>query len=99
MRNSDQLLSHILSLSRQAPDPIPTDLPFGLETAVVAHWRSASQARRKAGTLAIMRWAAAGACAIAITAAVVERDQIILNDREMETRVADSAVAAALGND
>jgi hypothetical protein len=98
--NANQLLNRIFSLSRRAPESQPNEMPFGLETAVLARWREAS-ARRAAGTGLVcgLRWAALVACAVALLTATLESDQIAAfrNRFDPATRIADSAISAGYG--
>jgi hypothetical protein len=94
--NTNELLTRIFSLSRSVPTPPPNDMPFGLETAVLAHWREASaRTAGSAGLLRGMRWAALTACAVALLAATLEKDELAAfqNRFDPETRVADSAIS------
>ena len=71
-------------------------MPFGLETAVLAHWREASAERvGSAGLLRGMRWAALTACAVALLAATLSKEELnaFQNRFDPETRVADSAIS------
>jgi hypothetical protein len=98
--NPNQLLNRIFSLSRRVPDSRPNDMPFGLETAVLAHWRTAAAPdSANAGLLRGLRWAALVACAVAVLTAVLESDQLAAfrNRSDPATRVADSALSASYG--
>jgi hypothetical protein len=100
--NPNQLLNRIFSLSRRLPDSRPNEIPFGFETAVLAHWRDASAQRAtSAGLLRGLRWAALVACAVAILTAVLESDELAAfrNRSDPATRVADSALSASYGNE
>ena len=95
--NTNELLSRIFSVARSAPTPEPNEMPFGLETAVLAHWREASAQRDgSAGLLRAMRWAALTACAVALLTATLKKDELAAfqNRFDPETRVADSAISA-----
>jgi hypothetical protein len=98
--DAHQLLTRIFFLARRVPNPPPNDMPFGGETSVLAHWREAS-ARRAAGAVLLrgLRWAALTACAVAILAATLEKDELVAfqNRFDPETRVADSAIVAGYG--
>jgi hypothetical protein len=96
--NTNELLARIFSLSRSAPPPPPppNEMPFGLETAVLAHWREASARKDgSAGLLRAMRWAALTACAVALVAATLNKDELAAfqNRFDPETTVADSAIS------
>ena len=98
--DADRLLTRLFSLSRRASAPEVPEVPFGLETAVLAHWREASARRAEsAGLLRGLRWAALTACAVALLAVAVETDELMaFSDRfDPETRVADWAIAAGYG--
>ena len=95
--NSDQLLQRLFGLARRAPKaPVP-EIPFGLETAVIAHWKT-TVANRSAnmGLLRAFRWAALTACGIALIASLLGRDELsaFRQRNELEARLADSAIAA-----
>jgi hypothetical protein len=98
MRNSDIFLDRIFALARRAPLPNDSELPFGLETAVVAQWRAAGRSAH-GNLLGGLRWAALFACAIALLAGALERDQLTAfrNRFDPEARVADSAIVAGYG--
>jgi len=94
--NSDRLLQRIFSLARHSPSAPESEMPLGLETAVLAHWREARAERpANSGLLPAMRWAAILSCAIALLAGLLQRDQLAtLSQRdEPEVRLANSAVA------
>ena len=96
--NTNELLARIFSLARSAPPPPPppNEMPLGLEIAVLAHWREASAQRdSNAGLLRGMRWAALTACAVALLAATLKKDELAAfqNRFDPETRVADSALS------
>ena len=98
--NTNQLLSRIFSLSRRVPDSPPNEMPFGLETAVLAHWREASAQRSaSAGWLRGLRWAALVACVVPILTAVLENDQLAAfrNRSDPARQIADSALSASYG--
>ncbi|MEO7723452.1 MAG: hypothetical protein ABIU29_02000 [Chthoniobacterales bacterium] len=95
--NTNRLLDRIFTLARRAPDPDVIELPFGLETAVLAHWRDAGRHRASnGGLLRGLRWAALLACIIALVAGALEADELIVFKYRFdpEVRVADSAVAS-----
>ena len=97
LMNTNELLSRIFSLARRVPAPPPNEMPFGLETAVLAHWREASARRAgNAGLLRGMRWAALTACVVALLAVTLNKDELAAfqNRFDPETRVADSAISA-----
>jgi len=94
--NTNELLARIFSLSRSVPTPSPNEMPFGLETTVLAHWHAASALKEgSAGFLRGMRWAALTACAVALFAATLKKDELAAfqNRFDPETRVADSALS------
>ncbi len=99
MNDPDHFLARIFSLSRRSREALPSDLPFGLETAVLAHWRSSSRAQAGEGMLRGLRWASCFACAIALFVAALQRDEITQFSRttDLQTRVADSAIATVYG--
>jgi hypothetical protein len=95
----DHLLQRILWLARRAPTAEIPEMAFGLETAVLAHWREVSgENDAPNGTLLRgLRWAALLACAIALLAGVLEIGEVgVFADRfDPATRVADSAITIA----
>jgi len=96
--NPNQLLNRVFSLARLVSDSSPNDMPLGLETAVLAHWREARRSTR-AGLLRGLRWAALAACTIAVVTATVEGKQIAAfrSRYDPATQIADSALRAGYG--
>ena len=73
---------------------------YGLETAVLAHWREAvAQRSTNGGLLRGLRWAALAAFAIALLTAALKSDEIAAFSHRSDpvARVADSAIAAGFG--
>lgn len=98
--DTEQFLNRIFSLSRRTPNRELIEMPFGLETAVLAHWRAAvSQRAASSGLLRGLRWAALLACAVALLVGALASDELAaFNDRfDPETQVADSAIVAGYG--
>ena len=97
----DSLLTLLFAIARREPArPSPGEVPFGLETVVLAHWRAAGAQRSENGSfLRGLRWAALIACAAALLAGALENDQLAaFNNRfDPEMRVPDSAIAAGYG--
>lgn len=93
MKNTDHILSRIFALARRS-DPVPSQLPFGLETAVLAHWRASSPESTHAGAMDALRWAAGLACAIALISAGWQRDELarLTHRFDPQTQIADSAL-------
>lgn len=100
--NSDQLLQRLFEFVRQAPEVRSSELPYGLETSVLAHWREAN-ANRSAGMglLRSFRWAALTACAIAVLAGFLGSEELsaFRQRNDAESRLADSAIAAGYDYD
>jgi hypothetical protein len=99
MKAIEQLLDHSFALARRAGDPVPSELPFGLETAVLAQWRSSrGSSKVDIGMLAVFRWAAILACVIAVAGAAWKCEEIaqISQRFDPETRIVDSALLAGL---
>jgi hypothetical protein len=96
MKNPERILKHLFAVARHAPAPNESEVPFGLETAVVAHWRAARGRATNGNLLSGLRWAAIFAVAIALAAGAVENDQLTAfrSRFDPETRVADSAIVA-----
>jgi hypothetical protein len=95
--NRDQFLTRIYALARRAPAPEPAEIPLGMETAVLAHWRAAA-GRSSAGVLPGLRWAALAACVIALLAGAVQNDELsaLRSSFDPTARVADSALVSGL---
>jgi hypothetical protein len=98
--NPDQLLQRMFSLTRRVPITEIPEMPYGLETAVLAHWREASAHRaQNAGLLRGLRWGALLACAVALLAGALESDELAAfsNRSDPATRIADSAITLGYG--
>jgi len=99
MKGIEHLLDHAFALARRAGDPVPSEPPFGMETAVLAQWRSSrGSSKPDIGMLAVFRWAAILACVVALAGAAWKRDDIaqISQRLDPETRIVDSALLAGL---
>jgi hypothetical protein len=99
MNRTEQLLNHAFALARRASDRVPSELPFGMETAVLAHWRSSRPSSKiDLGMLRIFRWIAILACAVAVAGGAWKHEDIthILQHFDPETRIVDSALLAGL---
>ena len=99
MKRIEHLLDHAFALARRAGDPVPSEPPFGMETAVLAQWRSSrGSSKIDIGILAVFRWAAILACVVALAGAAWKRDDIaqISQRLDPETRIVDSALLAGL---
>ena len=98
--DTEQFLNRIIRLARRAPAR-PTPGPaYGLETAVLAHWREAAAHRSANGTLLRgLRWATLAAFAVALLTAALKSDELAAFKHRSDpvTRVADSAIAAGYG--
>jgi hypothetical protein len=56
MKGTEQLLDHAFALACRAGEPVPSELPFGMETAVLAQWRSSrGSSKIDIGMLAVFR--------------------------------------------
>lgn len=99
MKNPDSFFDRIFALARRAPLPNGSEIPFGLETAIVAQWRAGAALSANGNLLRGLRWAALLAVAIALLAGAVEHDQLsaFRNRFDPETRIADSAIVAGYG--
>lgn len=98
MKNREQKLRHFFALARRAPARGVAPPAFGLETAVLAHWRAAQCAPAENGALLRgLRWAALIACAAALIAGALESDQLAAfrSRFDPETRVPDAAISVA----
>jgi hypothetical protein len=99
MKRTEQLLDHAFALARRAHDPASSELPFGMETAVLAEWRSSrASSKIDIGMLPVFRWAAILACVVAVAGAVWQRADIaqISQRLDPETRIVDSVLLAGL---
>jgi hypothetical protein len=101
MKNSERILDRIFALARRSSLGETPDVPFGLETAVLAHWKRAKLRAENSGLLPAMRWAALAACATALLVSALRSDELAAfrNRFDPETRVAESALVAGYGND
>ena len=93
------MLDHAFTLARRARGPVPSELPFGMETAVVAQWRSShASSKIDIGMIRVFRWAAILACAVAMAGGVWNSEDIaqISLRLDPETRIVDSALLAGL---
>jgi hypothetical protein len=99
MKGPDQLLNQAFALARRAPDPLPSELPFGMETAILAHWRnSRPPSKIDVGMLRVFRWGAILACVLAAAGGAWKSEDItqISQRLDPETRIVDSALLAGL---
>jgi len=98
MKGIEHLLDHAFALARRARDPVPAEPPFGMETAVLAQWRSSRGSKLDIGMLAVFRWAAILACVIAVAGGAWKYEEIaqISQRLDPETRIVDSALLAGL---
>lgn len=100
--NINQFVDRLFSLARRAPALEKTAPPFGLEMAVLAHWREArAQRASDSGILRGLRWAALVACSVAFLASALSRDELTAfsNGYDPEKNLADSAISTAFGNE
>jgi len=99
MKRREPSLDHAFALARRRPDSVPSELPFGMETAVLAQWRSSrASVRSDTGILRVFRWAAILACLMAVAGGAGKLDDIarISHRLDPETRIVDSAFLAGL---
>jgi hypothetical protein len=99
MKGTDQLLDHAFALARCARDLVPSELPFGMETAVLAQWRSSrASSKIDIGMLRVFRRAAILACVAAVAGGVWKSEDIAQISRPLdpEARIVDSALLAGL---
>ena len=99
MKGAEHLLDHAFALARSASQPIPSELPFGMETAVLAQWRSSrTSSKSDVGMLRVFRWAAIMACVVAVSGAAWKGEEItqISQRLDPETRIVDAALLAGL---
>lgn len=96
MDQLDRTLTRVFVMARRTSEPDPAELPFGLETAVLAHWEDFRSPQVVPNILLKLRWAAILACAAALIGIAWERDELLqLSIRlDNETRIADSALLA-----
>lgn len=99
MKGTEQLLDHAFTLARRARDPAPSELPFGMETAILAQWRnSCASSKIDIGILRVFRWAAILACVVAVAGGIWTSEDIaqIPQRLDPETKIVDSALLAGL---
>jgi hypothetical protein len=99
MKGTEQLLDRAFALARRARDPVPSELPFGMETAVLAQWRSSrASAKIDIGMVRVFRWAAILACVVAVAGGAWKSEDIaqLWQRVDPETRIVDSALLAGL---
>jgi hypothetical protein len=98
MKPTEQLLDQAFALARRAPDPVPSELPFGMETAILAQWRRWRSSNMDVGMLRVFRWGAILACAVAVAGGAWKREDItqISQRLDPESRIVDSALLAGL---
>jgi hypothetical protein len=99
MKGTEQLLNRAFALARRARDPVSSELPFGMETAVLAQWRSSrASSKIDIGMVRVFRWAAILACAVAVAGGGWKREDIAQTWQRLdpETRIVNSALLAGL---
>ena len=99
MKRTEQLLDQAFALARRAPAPVPSELPFGMETAVLAQWRSSrTSSKVDTGMLRVFRWAAVLTCVVALASGAWEFEEIAQISQRLhpEDRIVDSALLAGL---
>jgi hypothetical protein len=99
MKGTEQLLDHAFALARRARDPVPSELPFGMETSILAQWRSSrASSTIDVGMLRVFRWAAILACVVAVAGGAWKREDIAEISQRMdpESRIVNSALLAGL---
>jgi hypothetical protein len=99
MKGTEQLLDQAFTLARRARAPVPSELPFGMETAILAQWRnSCASSTIDIGMLRVFRWAAILACVVAVAGGIWKSEDIaqISQRVEPETKIVDSALLAGL---
>ena len=98
----DQLLQRLFDCVRRIPEAEDPEMPYGLETAVIAQWKDAVTERAAGiGLVRSLRWAALTACAVALLAGFLGSEELAAfkQRNELEARLADSAIAAAYDNE
>jgi len=99
MKGTEQLLDQAFALARRARDPVPSELPFGMETAILAQWRSSrASSTIDVGMVRLFRWAAILACVVAVAGGAWKHEDIaeISQRLDPETRIVNSALLAGL---
>jgi hypothetical protein len=99
MKGTEQLLNEAFALARRAHAPVPSELPFGMETAVLAQWKSSrASSKIDIGMLRVFRWAALMACVVAVAGVAWKSEDIAQISRRLdpEARIVDSALLAGL---
>jgi hypothetical protein len=99
MKETDKLLDQAFALARCAREPVPAELPFGMETAILAEWKSSRpSAKADAGILRVFRWGAILACVVAVAGGAWKSEEIaqISQRLDPESRIVNSALLAGL---
>jgi hypothetical protein len=99
MKGTEQLLNEAFALARRARGPVPSELPFGMETAVLAQWKSSrASSKIDISMLRVFRWAALMACVVAVAGGVWKSEDIAQISRRLdpEAKIVDSALLAGL---
>lgn len=93
--NTERFLDRIFCLARRAPIRVTPEPAYGLETAVLAHWReTVAQHSTNGGLLRGLRWATLAAFAIALLTAALKSDELAAFSHRSDpvARVVDSAI-------
>jgi hypothetical protein len=99
MKGIEQLLDQAFALARRARDPVSSEPPFGMETAVLAQWRSSrTSSKIDVGRLRVFRWAAILSCVVAVAGGAWKREDIAQMSQPLdpETRIVNSALLDGL---
>jgi len=99
MKGPEQLLNQAFALARRARDQVPSELPFGMETAILAQWKSSrASSKTDIGMLRVFRWGAILACVFAVAGGAWKREDIAQMSQRLdpEIRIVNSALLAGL---
>lgn len=88
MKPVDEQLNRLMKAAAQAPKPLPSGAAFGLETRVLAHWRSSLQT--ESGDFLVMWFRRAALCAGILAVASLAWNHHNLGPRSSVELVADS---------
>jgi len=101
MKDQGELLNRVFTLARRGRHPVPSEPPFGMQTAVIAHWNASRDERGTATWLPKLRWAALLACTLALLTGVLQREELSgLSSRfDPEARIVESTIQVPFANE
>ncbi len=101
MKDPEELLNRVFTLVRRGSHSVPSEPPFGMQTAVIAHWNASREEHGTATWLLRLRWAALVACGLALLTGVLRREELTgLSSRfDPETRIVESTIQVPFANE